>query len=396
MHPLLLTALPVAAIGGLGWVRAHRAMRQLYPAPLATGPDPAAVVHDPARPTAVVLLDHAGTEVSDFLLPYELLAATGQLNVHAVAPQLRSAPLTGGLDVVPHASFDTFVDLPLDRADLVVVPAMRRPDPRTMAWIIDQAHRGASVLSICSGAAVVAPTGLFDGRRATSFWADIDRLERGHPQVEWVRGVRYVQDGPVAASAGISSGIDATLAIIAQLVGSEAMGRAADRIGYTDRRYLNDPTVTQHRIRPADVIFPLTAAFAPRPTTGIWLTDGVDETSLAAALDTFAATLAARTRTSAASPTITSRHGLTLRPRTSPDELGHVRQVLLPGTGAPVTADRLPADVTTVHLPPVGDPPYAALPAAVAHLAATHGRPIARFAAKRLELPPRSPQGDHR
>jgi hypothetical protein len=93
------------------------------------GPDrpvPPAVppVHDPARPTAVVVLSGNGAEVSDVLAPYEVLAATGRFNVYTVAADRGIVPLTGGLDLVPDLIFDELAArLDGAAADLVVVPA---------------------------------------------------------------------------------------------------------------------------------------------------------------------------------------------------------------------------------------------------------------------------------
>lgn len=348
---------------GVGAVRARRAMRGLYPEPLE-GPGPAAATasHDPDRPTAVVVLDHAGTEVSDFLLPYHLLAASGAFNVHAAAPEQRPATLTGGLDVVPGITLAGVDALPIERADLIVVPHLPDPDPRTVDWLRTQADAGAVVLSICTGAAVVARTGLLDGREATSHWGDLGRLERRFPRVRWVRGVRYVDVGDVVTSAGITSGVDATLHVIRRFAGDEAMRRAAEAIDYRDLTYLADPTAAQHRVAAPDLILPLTAAFARRRTVGVLLRDGVDETALAAVMDTDAATFTARvlTVTRDGRPVV-SRHGLTLLPRSSIGHLTAIDRLLLPGTG------------------------YGAVQDALADLAAAEGQPIARFAAKRLE-----------
>ena len=309
--PLLVVAF------GLGLIRASKAMRDLYPAPLPAVQEQADPPHDPRLLTAAVLLDHRGTEVSDFLLPYELLAASGAFNVYAAAADPRPAVLTGGLDVVPDASYAQLDRLPTGRADLVVVPHMPTPAPAVISWIRDQANAGATVLSICTGAGVVAAAGVFDGRSATAHWADLAKFERRYPQVEWVRGVRFVDGGDVPASAGITSGIDATLHIIRRLAGGDAMQRAADAIGYSDLRYLQDPAAEQYRPAPADAVVLLSAAFNRRPDIGVLLRDGVDETALAAAPDS--------------------------------------------------------------------GPPYAAIGQALDDLARHAGRPIARFAAKRLE-----------
>lgn len=387
LQPTAAACAAVALLLGVGALRAARAMRALYPPPLsAPAGDETPPAHDPELPTAVVLLDHAGTEVSDFLLPYELLAASAAFNVHALAPEYRPAPLTGGLDVMPHLSLAGFEQLPLDAADLIVVPHLPDPDPRLVDWLHLQAQLGATVLSICTGAGVVAAAGLLDGRSATTHWGDIGGLERRYPQVNWTRGVRYVDDGELVSSAGITSGIDATLHVIRRLTDPKTMHRAAAALGYTDLSYLQDPTVDQHRLEPADLILPLTAAFAPRHRLGVRLEEGVSETAVAAVMDTFTATFSARasTMTSNGLPVV-SRHGLVLLPRHSIHDAPALDRVLQPtcpdpGAGRGATAGPAPTAVQ-----PVTDRPYAAFEDALGQLAAIEGRPIARFAARRLE-----------
>lgn len=388
MAAIHLPAIATSAVAGvmaLGALRALLAMRRLYPPPLATHPDQlaagtwAAPRHDDRRLTAAVLLDHAGTEISDFLLPFELLAASGEVNVYATAPESRPATLTGGLDVMPHLSYADFGRLPIGHADLIVVPYMPRPDAAVLDWMRSQATAGATMLSICTGAEVVAAAGVLDGRSATAHWGDIARLERRYEDVRWVRGMRFVDDGDVVASAGITSGIDATLHIIRRLCGASAMQRAADVVGYTDLRYLDDPTAEQLRVQPADAVAVLKAAFGRRPEIGVLLRNGVDETALAAAMDTYGATLTSRLRTvSRGARPVRTRHGLTLLPRASADANGSSR-LLAPYAG---DEESDPPDATAL---PQAGAPYDALSGALDDLADRAGMTIARFAAKRLE-----------
>ena len=383
MAPLqILTATAPLLVGvmGLGLARAYRAMRALYPQPLTGSPDERPVRgYDAGRLTAAVLLDHDGTEVSDFLLPYELLAASGAFNVYATAPERRPAVLTGGLDVVPDASYDQFDRLPTDRADLVVVPHMPTPVRSVISWIREQANVGATILSICTGAGVAAAAGVFDGRSATAHWGDLAKFERRYPQVDWRRGVRFVDSGGVAASAGITSGIDATLYFIRHLAGEHAMQRAADAIGYSDLRYMEDPAVEQYRPAAADAVVLLAAAFGRRPDIGVLLRDGVDETALAAAMDTYGATFTGRMRTlSRGGRPVRTRHGLTVVPR------GRSESVRTSRLLAPRAGDGQPEPAGATALPESG-PPYAAFGQALDDLTQHAGRPIARFAAKRLE-----------
>lgn len=362
-----MSAVGLSAVAGASAVRAARAARALYPDPL---PTPAigeeATTHEPQRPTAVVLLDHAGTEVSDFLLPFQLLAASQAFNVYAIAPERRPATLTGGLDVLPHLSLAGTAALPFARPDVVVVPHLPTPDPRSVDWLRQQAASGALVLTVCTGAGVAAAAGLLDHRTATTHWGDIGRLERRFPETRWLRGVRYVDDGDIVASAGITSGIDATLHVIRRLAGPSAMRRAARSVGYAQLGYLDDPEVEPYRFSAADLIVVAHAAFGRRHRMGLMIEHDADEFALAAVMDLFAATFTAQLATATADGRpVRTRHGLTVVPRASITDLDADRPVL-------------PAAVPGV--------PYAAFPHLLDDLAALGGRSIARFAAKRLEL----------
>ena len=172
----LLAALALPTAFGAPTVRA--AFEDLN-APRADGatPAPARVSHDPAKPTAVVVVGEHGAVVSDTLAPFEVLATTGAFNVYAVAPSGRPAPLTGGLDLVPDLTFAGLADLLGGAApDVVVVPAMPDVGQSTSEpvtdWLTRQAAGGSLLLSVCNGAGVLASAGLLDGRRATALDSD--------------------------------------------------------------------------------------------------------------------------------------------------------------------------------------------------------------------------------
>jgi AraC family transcriptional activator FtrA len=190
------------------------------PAPFVSD-EAAPPAYDPSKPIAVVLAGNVVTEVSDFSLPFTALGASGAFNVYAVAPKRQISTLSSGLDILPHFSFEEFARTFRGRApDLIVIPYI--PDPSDVAliapWI--RAHTGphTTLLSICAGAGLLAESGLLGGRTATSYWTFIPRFERQYPDTRWVRGIRWTEDGNVVASAGITSGLDATLHVIRRRV----------------------------------------------------------------------------------------------------------------------------------------------------------------------------------
>jgi transcriptional regulator GlxA family with amidase domain len=119
----------------------------------------------------------------------------------------------------------------LTTADLIIVTGANPPlppaDPRLGPALRRAVDRGATVAAVCTGAFVLAGTGLLDGRRATTHWAWADRLASAFPAVDVDRDSIYVVDGPVATSAGSSAAIDLGLHLIRIAHGSDVANRVA-------------------------------------------------------------------------------------------------------------------------------------------------------------------------
>jgi len=122
-------------------------------------------------------------------------------------------------------------------ADLIAVPAHHirgfgdeATDERVLQVVRDAQARGAWVLSVCSGAFVLAEAGILDGRKATTHWMHVDRLRRRHPEIEVDADVLFVQDGKVVTSAGTAAGIDAALHIVRTELGAAATNVIARRM----------------------------------------------------------------------------------------------------------------------------------------------------------------------
>ena len=118
----------------------------------------------------------------------------------------------------------------LQHADTIVVPACADPagPPVEVLDALRRAHRrGARLVSLCTGAFVLAAAGLLDGRRATTHWADCAALAARYPSVHVDPGVLFVDDGDILTSAGSAAGIDLCLHIVRQDRGAEAAARVA-------------------------------------------------------------------------------------------------------------------------------------------------------------------------
>lgn len=142
--------------------------------------------------------------------------------------------LPAGLDLVPDLTFDELAAVAAP--DLAVVPQLAdtgEPTARPVTeWLRAQADSGVQLRSICTGAAVLASAGLLDDRPATAHWMRLPGLESRYPQVDWVRGQRFVDDGDIVTTGGILSGVDGTLHVVERLLGPAVARDAAAPIGW--------------------------------------------------------------------------------------------------------------------------------------------------------------------
>jgi AraC family transcriptional activator FtrA len=146
-----------------------------------------------------------------------------------VAQDRRPLLATGGLRVVPEAGLDM-----LARAGTIVIPGWRTdgrpPAPAVRAALLKAHGRGTRLVSICSGAFLLAACGLLAGRRATTHWLYAQRLQALHPDVEIDPDVLYVDQGQILTSAGSAAGVDLMLHIVRKDFGARAANEIARRM----------------------------------------------------------------------------------------------------------------------------------------------------------------------
>jgi transcriptional regulator GlxA family with amidase domain len=128
------------------------------------------------------------------------------------------------------------------RPDVVSVGAQSTPSAAKLAWLREQAQTADLVMSVCTGAFVLAQAGLFDGLRATTHHSFYDIFAQAYPKVTLVRGVRYVEDGKILSAGGLTSGIDLALHVVAKYFGEPVADATANWMEFT--RMTTRPTVT--------------------------------------------------------------------------------------------------------------------------------------------------------
>jgi putative intracellular protease/amidase len=229
------------------------------------------------------VLGASGSVITDALGPYEVFARSPTFFLYTVSASRPTAMLSGGLAVVPDYSLED-VDAGLaPEPDVVVVPAVAAPDGKKEAplrdWITCRSDQGAHVLGVCNGSRLLAATGLLDGRRATAHWSSTKGLERSRPQVDWVRGQRYVQDGTLTTTtAGVTSGVFGALRLVEQLAGPDEAERVGQELAYPGWSLHGPIEIRAQGWAPRDLAYLLAVAFPwLRPTLGVGLVEGVGE-----------------------------------------------------------------------------------------------------------------------
>jgi AraC family transcriptional activator FtrA len=174
-----------------------------------------------------VACDIFGTNRSaSFGIPWYRLFVCGATPGVVTADGGLQIQVTHGLDRLRRAG--TVIVLPTEELERV---------PDEIFETLRAAHgRGRRIVSLCTGAFILARAGLLDGRRATTHWEECDQLARRHPRVSVDPGVLYVDDGDILTSAGSAAGIDLCLHIVRQDHGSEIATQLARQLVVAPQR----------------------------------------------------------------------------------------------------------------------------------------------------------------
>ena len=331
--------------------------------------------HGHAQPIVAVIGDNAGAELSDFVIPYGVLKRAGidtvALAVHDGPFRFRPA-LKARLDDTV-AGFDARHP---EGADYVIVPdATNRKDPALLAWIAAQANKGAMVVGICDGARILGNAGLLEGKWATAHWASESQRLRESPTTHWVRDMRYVVDGNVVTSSGISAAMPTSIALVEAIAGTERASALAGELGVADWSPRHDSDAFRPRygnLRAFAVKLVVNPYLRGKQLVGVPIADGVDEIALAVTADAYSRTGRSQAVSiAAASNTVTSRNGLVF---------------VADAMGAPEGID------VDVVLPPLAaTAPAQAFDAALAGVASRYGRRTAYGVALDFEYPGYAP-----
>jgi putative intracellular protease/amidase len=184
------------------------------------------------KPPTVGIVLFNGVQIIDYSGPWEVFGQAG-FRVHTVAETLEPVTTAFGQKVIADYSFDNSPKL-----DILLIPGgggTRREvnNPHLIKWIQDNAKDANYVMSVCTGAFLLAKAGLLDGLTATTFHDAIGRLTDAAPRTKVVYDQRYVDNGKVITTAGLSSGIDGSLHLVAKILGQGDAQSEAFLLEYT-------------------------------------------------------------------------------------------------------------------------------------------------------------------
>ena len=200
----------------------------------------------------LAILVHDEVEVLDFCGPFEAFGVTGDsgeayFNVFTVADEARVVRSNAGMLIQPNHTIDDCPPL-----SMLLIPGGNTSvilgNPRLMAWVAEQEKHVEHLVSVCTGAMVLATLGLLDGLEATTHYGSYGRLEAAAPKAVVRRDVRVADNGHIVTGAGVSAGIDLALHMIARLYGMQEANDVAEYMMY---RWANDDRVRAEHLAAA-------------------------------------------------------------------------------------------------------------------------------------------------
>ncbi|QEY64911.1 transcriptional regulator [Metapseudomonas lalkuanensis] len=313
------------------------------------------------QPLVAVVGENRMTELVDYLVPFSLLSRAGVAEVVALSTREGPLQMMPALRVEAQVTTAEFEQRYPQGADYLIVPAVHHSDdPVLTAFVAGQAAREATIVGICDGVLVLGHAGLLHGRQATGHWYSKSRREADFPDTHWQVDRRYVVDGKLVTSSGVSAALPVSLALVEAIAGplkAEALGREIGLTGWSPAHNSQSFAFGAGGYLTAAANH---LAFWRHETLSLPLQPGLDEATLALRVDAWARSFRTEVLASGNGP-VRSRHGLTLLPDA-------------PAEGMPLLPDKEAA-------------PGKVLDEALAGIAARYGDATAAFVAAQLEYP---------
>lgn len=273
-----------------------------------------------ARPVVAVLAENGGTEITDFFVPYGVISSSGAADVVAVSTQEGPIDFMNGVKALADMDLARFDKDHPRGADYVIVPAFHdEKNAAAAAWLRAQSAKGATLVSICDGALVVANAGLLDGHRATAHFYSADRRRKNFPKVKWVANTRFVRDGRFISSSGVSASMPTALYIVELLAGRSRALEVAHAQGLAGYSAAHDSDVFHIGAKEYWLAATNLLLVRPQDVYALRLNEGADEIGLAFAADMLSRTFRSKVVTVADKDEIATRYGLRILRTYAPD-----------------------------------------------------------------------------
>lgn len=171
-------------------------------------------------------------ELLDVFGPLEMLGQIDDLAIDMLAIEAGAVKSAQGPAAMAHKALSDKTNY-----DIILVPGgigtrKEVENGEVLNWISNQAAQAKYIASVCTGSALLAKAGVLDGKKATTNKAAFSWVSSQGPNTQWVGKARWVQDGNIFSSAGVSAGIDMSLALIAEIWGKPRARSIADWTEY--------------------------------------------------------------------------------------------------------------------------------------------------------------------
>jgi len=236
----VMAAVPFSAIGKLfASSRPASAPQGVAGGQPAARPAPLTPPAQGSIPVAFLLSD--GAVVIDFCGPWEVFQDVyipgrkdDAFHLYTVAETAKPVRTSGGMTIVPD---HTLATAPAPK--VVVIPAQKAPSEAVLAWVRKSSRTADLTMSVCTGAFLLAKTGLLSGKAATTHHAAYQQFAMAFPDVRLERGARFVEAGNLASAGGLSSGIDLALRVVERYYGREVATQTAYQMEYQGQGWLD-------------------------------------------------------------------------------------------------------------------------------------------------------------
>ena len=164
---------------------------------------------------------------------------------YTVAETLDPVTVSGGLKVTPNY---TFQNAPAPK--IISIPAQSGSNEAMLDWIRKASVSADLTMSVCTGAFVFADTGLLDGKAVATHHDAYTQFAMKYPKIFVKRGARFVEEGNVASSGGLTSGMDLALRVVGRYFGQEAIERTAFDLEYQGKGWMDAASNSEFAVRP--------------------------------------------------------------------------------------------------------------------------------------------------